>query len=101
MKKWSGVFPASTTQFRRDESLDVDATQKVVTALIDDGVDGLICIGTVGENYSLAPEEKRAVLAAVPRWWAAACRCSPASPRTRRRARPISRATPRRSASTA
>src|SRR4029453_12864681 len=65
MKKWSGVFPASTTQFRRDESLDVDATQKVVSALIDDGVDGIICMGTVGENCSLTAEEKRTVLRAV------------------------------------
>jgi dihydrodipicolinate synthase/N-acetylneuraminate lyase len=56
MKKWSGVFPASTTQFRRDESLDVDATQKVVSALVDDGVDGIICMGTVGENCSLTAE---------------------------------------------
>ena len=65
MKKWSGVFPASTTQFRRDESLDVDATQKVVNALIDDGVDGIICMGTVGENCSLTAEEKHTVLRAV------------------------------------
>jgi len=48
MKKWSGVFPASTTQFTRDEQLDVAATQRVVSALIDDGVDGIICMGTVG-----------------------------------------------------
>ena len=44
MKNWSGVFPASTTQFARDESLDVGATQKVVAALIDDGVNGIICM---------------------------------------------------------
>jgi dihydrodipicolinate synthase/N-acetylneuraminate lyase len=56
MKEWSGVFPASTTQFRRDESLDVGATQKVVSALIDDGVDGIICMGTDGENCSLSAE---------------------------------------------
>ena len=65
MKKWSGVFPATTTQFTRDERLDVAATQKVVAALIDDGVDGVICMGTVGENCSLSAEEKRTVMAAV------------------------------------
>ena len=59
MKKWSGVFPATTTQFGRDESLDLSATQKVVAALIDDGVNGIICMGTVGENCSLSPPEKR------------------------------------------
>lgn len=65
MKKWSGVFPATTTQFARDESLDVAATQKVVAALIDDGVDGVICMGTVGENCSLSAAEKRTVMAAI------------------------------------
>jgi 4-hydroxy-tetrahydrodipicolinate synthase len=65
MKQWSGVFPATTTQFTRDESLDVGATQKVVDALIKDGVDGIICMGTVGENCSLSSDEKRLVLAAV------------------------------------
>jgi 4-hydroxy-tetrahydrodipicolinate synthase len=65
MKKWSGVFPATTTQFTRDERLDVAATQKVVAALIDDGVDGVICMGTVGENCSLSGDEKRAVMAAI------------------------------------
>jgi 4-hydroxy-tetrahydrodipicolinate synthase len=65
LKKWSGVFPATTTQFTRDERLDVAATQKVVAALIDDGVDGVICMGTVGENCSLSADEKRAVMAAI------------------------------------
>ena len=65
MKNWSGVFPATTTQFARDESLDVAATQKVVSALIDDGVDGIICMGTVGENCSLTAPEKRTVMAAI------------------------------------
>ena len=65
MKQWSGVFPATTTQFGGDESLDVRATQKVVDALIKDGVDGIICMGTVGENCSLTAQEKRTVLAAV------------------------------------
>ena len=65
MKNWSGVFPATTTQFARDESLDVAATQKVVSALIDDGVNGIICMGTVGENCSLSGSEKRTLMAAI------------------------------------
>lgn len=65
MKNWFGVFPATTTQFARDESLDVGATQKVVSALIDDGVNGIICMGTVGENCSLSAPEKRTVMAAI------------------------------------
>jgi 1-pyrroline-4-hydroxy-2-carboxylate deaminase len=59
---WSGVFPAATTQFKSDLSLDIEATQRVQAALLRDGVDGLIIIGTVGENNSLEPDEKRKVL---------------------------------------
>ncbi|MEF2072632.1 dihydrodipicolinate synthase family protein [Consotaella aegiceratis] len=59
---WRGVFPAVTTQFKDDLSVDYDATQKVQAALVDDGVHGLIVLGTCGENNSLDPDEKRTVL---------------------------------------
>ncbi len=62
---WRGVFPAVTTQFREDFSLDLAATQKVIDGLIRDGVSGLIICGTVGEGTSLAVAEKRQVLAAA------------------------------------
>lgn len=62
---WTGVYPAVTTQFAADLSVDLAATKAVQSALIDDGVDGLILLGTCGENNSLEPDEKRAVLAAA------------------------------------
>ena len=62
---WQGVFPAVTTQFHQDFSIDLDATQKTVNRLIQDGVDGIVALGTVGENYALTPEEKLDVLAAL------------------------------------
>ena len=62
---WEGVFPAATTQFAPDLSIDLAATQKVQDALVRDGVHGLIIMGTVGENNSLEPDEKRAVLKAA------------------------------------
>jgi 1-pyrroline-4-hydroxy-2-carboxylate deaminase len=65
MVSWSGVFPAATTQFTSDLALDIEATQRVQSALLRDGVDGLIIIGTVGENNSLEPDEKRKVLSAA------------------------------------
>jgi dihydrodipicolinate synthase/N-acetylneuraminate lyase len=61
---WSGVFPAVTTQFREDLSLDIDATARVMEWLIRDGVSGLIVCGTVGENCSLTRTEKIAVMEA-------------------------------------
>ncbi|HLY56788.1 MAG TPA: dihydrodipicolinate synthase family protein [Stellaceae bacterium] len=63
--RWRGVFPAATTQFRPDLSVDLDATQGNLDALIRDGVHGLVLLGTCGENNSLEPEEKRRVLAAA------------------------------------
>ncbi len=62
---WSGVFPAATTQFDAQLAVDIKETQRVQEALLDDGVDGLIVLGTVGENNSLEPDEKRAVMKAA------------------------------------
>jgi len=59
---WGGVFPAVTTQFREDLSLDIEATARVIENLIRDGVSGLIVCGTVGENCSLTKSEKIAVM---------------------------------------
>ncbi len=59
---WKGVFPAVTTQFRQDQSLDLDATAKHIDALIDSGVSGLVMLGSLGENTALDPEEKRRVM---------------------------------------
>ncbi len=61
---WSGVFPAVTTQMKRDESLDLDANARHLDALIDSGVKGIIMLGSLGENATLAPDEKRSVVRA-------------------------------------
>ena len=60
--EWTGVYPAVTTQFRADQSLDLEATAAHIRILLDAGVHGLIMLGTVGENTALDAEEKRAVL---------------------------------------
>lgn len=59
---WSGVFPAVTTQFHADQSLNLDATARHWEVLIESGVSGLIVCGSLGENQTLTPEEKRAVV---------------------------------------
>ena len=59
---WEGVFPAVTTQFNDDLSLNIDATAKVMDGLIRDGVSGLIVCGSVGENTSLERKEKIAIM---------------------------------------
>jgi 4-hydroxy-tetrahydrodipicolinate synthase len=62
---WSGVFPAATTQFDAALAVDLSATQAVQRGLVRDGVQGLVVLGTVGENNSLDRDEKRAVLEAT------------------------------------
>ncbi len=59
---WKGVFPAVTTQFREDLSLDLDATAKHLEILIQSGISGLVMLGSLGENVSLTLEEKREVM---------------------------------------
>ena len=62
---WRGVFPAVTTQFKEDLSIDYADTQRVVDDLIRDGVTGIIAMGTCGENNSLTADEKRTLLKAI------------------------------------
>jgi dihydrodipicolinate synthase/N-acetylneuraminate lyase len=45
--RWNGVFPAVTTQFNADESLNIPATQRLMDRLIQGGVHGFIELGTV------------------------------------------------------
>jgi 1-pyrroline-4-hydroxy-2-carboxylate deaminase len=59
---WTGVFPAVTTQFRQDQSLDLEATERHLGVLLESGVRGLIVCGSLGENQSLDPAEKRQVV---------------------------------------
>ena len=62
---WRGVYPAVCTQFHTDQSLDVPGTLAHVEAMLAAGVHGLVMLGTVGENCSLEPAEKREVLKAT------------------------------------
>jgi 4-hydroxy-tetrahydrodipicolinate synthase len=59
---WQGVFPAVTTQLKRDQALDLEATGRHLEVLIESGVRGLIMLGSLGENQALDPEEKRRVV---------------------------------------
>jgi 4-hydroxy-tetrahydrodipicolinate synthase len=64
---WRGVFPAATTQFREDQALDLEGTGRHLERLIQAGVQGMIVLGTVGENCSLEYAEKLEVLRAAVR----------------------------------
>jgi 4-hydroxy-tetrahydrodipicolinate synthase len=62
---WQGVYPAVTTQFNDDYSINFETTQQMLDNLINEGVHGIIVNGTVGENCSLRPQEKRDVMKAA------------------------------------
>jgi len=62
---WKGVFPAITTKFKEDLSLDYNAMERHVEAQLDGGVHGIVVTGTLGENGSLSFEEKQEVLRIV------------------------------------
>lgn len=56
---WQGVFPAISTQFNDDGSINYESNARMLEDLISDGIDGIIALGTIGENASLSAEEKR------------------------------------------
>lgn len=62
---WKDVFPAITTQLTQDQELDLHATADHLEALIASGIAGIIMLGSLGENQTLLPEEKRRVVEAT------------------------------------
>lgn len=58
---WSGVFPAVTTKFKEDDTLDLDLFAVNIQAQLDAGVHGIVLGGTLGEASTLTDEEKSAL----------------------------------------
>ena len=84
--KWTGVFPAITTKFKSDYSLDLVAIEKHCHAMLAAGVHGIIVTGSLGENGVLSFEEKQEVLK-VAVAVSQGCRSTRSSRRDRARAR--------------
>ncbi len=62
---WRGVFPAVTTQFYQDQSLNLKGTADHIERMLRAGMHGVIMLGTLGENCSLEYGEKLDVLRAA------------------------------------
>jgi len=60
--RWQGVFPAITTQFNKDQSLNPEATARHADELVRSGVTGLIFLGSLGENQTMVSQEKRELM---------------------------------------
>jgi dihydrodipicolinate synthase/N-acetylneuraminate lyase len=56
--RWQGVYPAVTTKFKEDFSLDFDAMAQHLEFQLDAGVHGVIILGSLGENPTLDMDEK-------------------------------------------
>jgi 4-hydroxy-tetrahydrodipicolinate synthase len=61
-RDWHGVFPAITTPFRDDHSIDHDALSRHVSWMIDCGSSAIVPIGSLGESATLTSDEKIDIL---------------------------------------
>lgn len=55
---WRGVFPALTSKFTPEGTLDWDAMAEHLAFQLEAGVHGIVILGSLGENSTLTPEEK-------------------------------------------
>jgi 1-pyrroline-4-hydroxy-2-carboxylate deaminase len=60
--QWEGVFAAVPTQFRDDETLDLEGLDEQIVRLVAGGVAGVVVLAPLGEHASLSDDEKRAVV---------------------------------------
>jgi dihydrodipicolinate synthase/N-acetylneuraminate lyase len=60
--QWAGVFPAITTPFAADLSVDHDAIATHVSWLVDRGCVGIVALGSLGESATLTFDEKVQIL---------------------------------------
>lgn len=56
-----GIIPAMVTPFTADDKLNEPVLRQLVNRFIDAGVQGLFCLGTNGEFFSLTYDEKVAI----------------------------------------
>jgi 4-hydroxy-tetrahydrodipicolinate synthase len=59
---WKGIFPAVTTKFTVEDTLDHAEMERCFSLLMDAGCDGLIVAGSLGEGPMLSHDEKLEVL---------------------------------------
>ncbi len=59
---WAGVFPAMTTPFRQDLTVDYVELEEQINRLIECGCHGIVALGSLGEAPSLALDEKLEIL---------------------------------------
>lgn len=61
-QRWNGVFPAITTPFLADLTIDHDFLARHAAWLVDADCDGIVALGSLGEGATLTYDEKIAIL---------------------------------------
>jgi 4-hydroxy-tetrahydrodipicolinate synthase len=64
MKQFSGVYTALVTPFK-DDQIDFDSLDRLLSHQMSGGVDGLVVLGTTGESPTLTNDEKEKVFSFV------------------------------------
>jgi 4-hydroxy-tetrahydrodipicolinate synthase len=65
LSEFRGVYPAMTTPFHEDGSIDFETLREDARRLADAGVDGLVPVGSTGESATLSHDEHIEVVEAV------------------------------------
>jgi 4-hydroxy-tetrahydrodipicolinate synthase len=65
LSEFRGVYPAMTTPFHEDGSIDFETLRADARRLVDGGVDGLVPVGSTGESATLSHDEHIEVVEAV------------------------------------
>jgi len=65
LSEFRGVYPAMTTPFYEDGSIDFETLRTDARRLVDGGVDGLVPVGSTGESATLSHDEHIEVVEAV------------------------------------
>ena len=65
--QWKGVISAITTPFKSDYSVDHVFLAEHAAWQLDNGVDGIVALGSLGEAATLAFDEKVAILKTLAR----------------------------------
>jgi len=61
-KKFSGVFTALITPFKKDLSIDFTALEKLIEKQITSGIDGIVALGTTGESPTISHQDHSEVI---------------------------------------
>jgi len=60
---YQGTFTAIVTPFTADNQIDTAALRELIDCQFDNGVTGIVPVGTTGESPTLSPEEHKRVIA--------------------------------------